>query len=242
MRIIEWNIRQGGGCRTPAIIRALLAHNPDVVALTEFRNNDSGRKIQEALSNAGLSNQLTTPAPPHTNSVLLAAKSPLNCLTPPLGNEPHRHMAAECSGLCLFTLYFAQNELKRSLFNALLSLPPQYLQTATILLGDFNTGLHNMDEAGATFACADAFQALMTAGWTDAWRHHNGPAREYTWRSKTNGFRIDHLFASPAALASLAAVRYSHGERCPELSDHSILIAEYETKRYRLNLGASASS
>ena len=230
MRIIEWNIRQGGGRRTSAIIDALLTHKPDVVVLTEFRINDSGQKVQVALSNAGLSSQLTTPASSRVNSVLLAAKCPLNRLTPPLGNELHRHVVAECSGLCLFALYFAQNELKRPLFNALLSLPPQYLQTATILLGDFNTGLHSMDEAGATFACANAFQDLLNAGWTDAWRHHHGPAREYTWHSSVNGFRIDHLLASPAALASLPNVCYSHGERCPELSDHSMLIAERETK------------
>src|SRR4051812_7000093 len=121
--------------------------------------------MREAFKIAGFSEQIAAPAPltsPNSNSVLIAAKTSLASLDESLGDETHRYVAVKWQGLNLFALYFAQNELKRPLFNALLKLPSKYLETPTILLGDFNTGLHLIDEVGKTFKCADAFNQLMT--------------------------------------------------------------------------------
>jgi hypothetical protein len=37
MRLLSWNIQQGGGARTGRIIDALVSHDPDLIALSEFR-------------------------------------------------------------------------------------------------------------------------------------------------------------------------------------------------------------
>ncbi len=36
MRILAWNLQQGGGSRKPRIADRIIAHDPDVVALIEY--------------------------------------------------------------------------------------------------------------------------------------------------------------------------------------------------------------
>jgi exodeoxyribonuclease-3 len=36
MKVLSWNIQQGGGSRLPRIIDAIIAQDPDVILLTEF--------------------------------------------------------------------------------------------------------------------------------------------------------------------------------------------------------------
>ncbi len=92
------------------------------------------------------------------------------------------------------------------------------------MIGDLNTGLHRLDEAGATFHCAAAFAALPKAGWDDAWRLCNGAAREFSWFSAAgNGFRIDHAFASCDLAGRIVAASYDHSAR-EGLTDHSALM------------------
>ena len=56
-----------------------------------------------------------------------------------------------------------------------------------LLVGDFNTGLHGIDEVGSTFRCAKDFARLSAIGWTDVWRSFHGQATEYTWFSRVKG-------------------------------------------------------
>jgi hypothetical protein len=53
VRLLVWNIRHGGGERIPRILGVLDEHRPDVVVLTEFRNNRRGEVIREWLANEG---------------------------------------------------------------------------------------------------------------------------------------------------------------------------------------------
>jgi exonuclease III len=108
-------------------------------------------------------------------------------------------------------------------------LAPQYLEGRSLLLGDFNTGKHYLDEAAATFTCSEYFEQLETQGWVDVWRHRNPRAREYTWYSSAgNGFRLDHAFLSPPLLPQVCRVVYSHREREAAVSDHSGLVLDIE--------------
>jgi exodeoxyribonuclease III len=102
-----------------------------------------------------------------------------------------------------------------------------------LLLGDFNTGLHGMDEVGRTFYCVEHFARLSALGWTDVWRQFHGEKVEFTWYPILkggrvgNGFRLDHAFATPSLLARLTDCRYSHSERESKISDHSLMIVEF---------------
>jgi exonuclease III len=101
-----------------------------------------------------------------------------------------------------------------------------------LIVGDFNTGRHCIDEKGRTFSCADQFEALAASGWCDAWRHIHHDEREYTWFSRLsggvqgNGFRLDHAFVTRPLLTRVQDCRYSHAEREAQVSDHSILILD----------------
>ena len=54
MRLITWNIRQGGGRRVSRLADELLKQKPDVAVLTEFRDNDAGTALLAMLKKAGL--------------------------------------------------------------------------------------------------------------------------------------------------------------------------------------------
>jgi exodeoxyribonuclease III len=103
-----------------------------------------------------------------------------------------------------------------------------------LLVGDWNTGAHRLDETGKTFVCAQHFGKLFALGWTDLWRHHNPGPTEYTWYStfrgglRGNGFRLDHASATPSLAPRVTACRYSHVEREARISDHSMVIIEIE--------------
>ena len=90
-----------------------------------------------------------------------------------------------------------------------------------------------MDEDGATLVCSDDFVALEADhGWRDAWRHVHGDRREYTWWSKrkggglNQGFRLDHIFASPPAVPRVLACCYSQTERESGTSDHAAQVLD----------------
>jgi exonuclease III len=106
-----------------------------------------------------------------------------------------------------------------------------------LLVGDWNTGAHRLDETGKTFVCAEHFGRLSTLGWTDMWRHHNPGITECIWYSKLksgvrgNGFRLDHAFATPSLVQRITSCRYSHVEREAGISDHSIVIVELAQSR-----------
>jgi hypothetical protein len=54
MRIISWNIRQGGGQRHSQIIERLVSHQPDVVVLGEYRPANTMFALHEDLKQMGL--------------------------------------------------------------------------------------------------------------------------------------------------------------------------------------------
>jgi hypothetical protein len=53
MRLLAWNIRQGGGSRLTAICEALARHDADVLVLSEYRGGDSALRLREALARLG---------------------------------------------------------------------------------------------------------------------------------------------------------------------------------------------
>ena len=229
VRLLVWNIRHGGGERTARIVEFLEEQRPDVVVLTEFRDNRRGEAIREWLANEGFSSMFSPQCGARINTLLVASREPATFQTFPaeLGPHAHRVVLTRTLGLSLFAVYFPQLRAKGPIFDFLLALPQSFLRGRTAICGDFNTGKHFIDEKGTTFALAERFSALEEAGWIDAWRQHHGTAREYSWySSKGNGFRVDHIFASPTLAASVLRADYLHDVRLRGISDHSALIAE----------------
>ena len=228
MRIMTWNARHGGGARAQAFAEQILRFDPDIVVITEFRNNAAGQTIKDIISSGGLSHHSDVDIPPRKNSVLVASKLPFSSeQIPGLARHAHRGVWARFSEMDVLGFYFPQRYEKTRVFDAIYSLDRDALSEATLIIGDINTGQHYVDEIGATFFASKQFEMLSDVGWIDVWRTRNVGKREYTWFSNTgNGFRVDHAFATRELNEAIKRVYYDHCVREQGLSDHSALIID----------------
>ena len=53
MRLLAWNIRQGGGSRLARIADALSHHEPDILVLSEYRGGEAAVRLRAALETLG---------------------------------------------------------------------------------------------------------------------------------------------------------------------------------------------
>jgi hypothetical protein len=78
--LIALNVRNGGGSRVAAICQFLEGHQPDVIVLTEWRDNPSGRNFIAWMKSQGLYhaalNDGSTP-----NGVCVAARFPFESIS-----------------------------------------------------------------------------------------------------------------------------------------------------------------
>ena len=228
MRIVTWNAQHGGGARASDFAEQLVSLSPDVAVITEYRNGPTGAKIKDVLERAGLSHFSSVSTPAKLNTVLLCSRDRFEERSlDSLGDEAHRCSWARIQGLNILGFYFPQNKEKARIFDAICALDPGVLDEQSLLIGDFNTGRHFLDERKKTFHCAEYFDRLKDIGWVDTWRTRNEEAREFSWFSNAgNGFRLDHAFASLEFNARIESVGYNHIVREAGLSDHSAMIVD----------------
>jgi exonuclease III len=230
--IVALNIQHGGGKRTPELIKWLGTQNADIVVLSEWRNNPRGSAIEAALKSRGFHVHFQDGA--ISNGVLIAAKEPFDAVavTPPDAQIGVLLKARWKGGLTVIGAYFPlAARAKKEFFGVCMEQARQHSDAPFLLVGDLNTGCNDGDfTAGATpFPCADAFESLVDSGLIDQWRRQHGlAARDYTWLSPQNGFRIDHALGNKEFQARYAPLTcdYDHSTRVRErkLSDHSALI------------------
>jgi len=233
VKLVSWNILQGGGRRLDGIIEALTDFEADIITLQEVRA-PSAAKIAAHLRGLGLRHSyMSETASKAQNGIFIAARQPLEAgpFLPVDEDETGlcHILEAETDGLTLLPVHFPQKGAQVPLFEALLADSASLLPLEACLLGDLNCGLPFLDSSEKTFANAKYVQALLDAGWVDLYRQANGEAaRDFSWISPRTGrgFRYDQALASPSFAARLSAVYYDHSLREARLSDHSALIIE----------------
>ncbi|HYM71622.1 MAG TPA: endonuclease/exonuclease/phosphatase family protein [Stellaceae bacterium] len=229
LRLLAWNIRQGGGSRLPAIAEALIRHDADVLVLSEYRGGDSALRLREVLERLGYRHVTTPRPPPGKNGVLIAARRRFRthgALSHDLP-EPYRLVEVEFSRFLLYGVYMPNLREKVPYWEALIARLAGRTGEPVLAIGDFNTCRAYVDEPGTFDKTAYFIDRVEAIGFCDLWRRRYPDGREFSWFStRGNGFRIDHAFLSPGLAARAGAVRYSHGERLAGLSDHSPLIVE----------------
>ena len=229
MRLLAWNIRQGGGSRLPRIAEALKRHDADIVVLSEYRGGPSAPRLCAALHALRYRHATTLVPPPGRNGVLVAARRPFRergAIDMGLP-EPYRMVSVNFAAFQLIGIYMPNLRAKIPYWEALIAALSSQRADRALAIGDFNTCRAYLDEAGAIDLTAHYMDAIEQVGFRDLWRHRNPDRREYSWYStKRNGFRIDHAFLSHHLAACAGTIHYSHEERIAGLSDHSPLILE----------------
>lgn len=232
LRIISLNVRHGGGSRVDAIAAALASHEADVLVLPEYRANGPGARLMVLLDRLGFCHQADSRPAAGTNGVAVVARRPWTSIRQPLERTPYAQRVLEIvfDGFTLGAVYFPLNASKVTFWREqFLPLARLRLASPYVFMGDWNTGRHYIDEAGATFFGAPEFEAMTTDGWTDAWRSLHLDGREYSWFSnRGNGFRLDHAFLSSGIEPALRGATYSQAERAPGITDHAALILDLD--------------
>jgi exodeoxyribonuclease III len=231
MRLLAWNIRQGGGSRLPGIAAALERHEADVLVLSEYRGGPSAARLLAALDTLGYHYATTLTPPPGRTGVLIAARARFReDGAVDLGlAEPYRMVSVAFASFRLVGVYFPNLLAKIPYWEALITALLSDCGGAALAIGDFNTCRPYLDEAGAIDPTAHYLDRIAEIGFCDLWRSRNPAVREFSWFStRGNGFRIDHAFLSNALAARAGTIRYAHEERITGISDHSLLILELD--------------
>ncbi len=235
-KIVALNAQSGGGSRVAAICQFLGRHEPDVVVLTEWREGANGRKFMDWAQIHGLGGKSRNGSRlplrrQHGQRRMCRVTQPFHSetMTPPAAASAGVLMLARFLGWTLLACYFPQRETKARFFTHCADLAAAYAHMPFAMIGDLNTGNQLADKtlAGAPFACDSHFDELTKEGLlVDLWRHTNGAdARQWSWHSSKNGFRIDHAFANrPFFELFQPSCVYDHRPREERISDHSALI------------------
>ena len=229
-----------------ALLARCLAHRPDAVVVSEFRDNAVGARLQRGFGDGGLQRQAATSGH-RGNGVLIAASQPFDSVRNPFGlagdEYPDAVMLARFPALQLFGVYLPGQDRKRPHLRCLIATAQRYNERgiAAMCAGDFNSGRNATDiEANLgrrrlvdEFSTADLY-AELERYWTEAWLAKHPEALEFSWypfrkepaAPRRNGWRIDKAFVSPALLPHVAAADYDHSFRTAGLTDHSALIVD----------------
>jgi len=236
VRLLAWNIRQGGGSRLTGIMAAIARHDADVLVLSEYRGGDSADRLRTALHACGYRYVTRLVPPPHRTGVLIAARRRFAERGPVCPNvaEPWRLVDADFGGLRVTGVYMPNLKIKVPYWQTLVDACALRATGDAVAIGDFNTCRAYVDEPGAIDGTAYFMDSMDAIGFRDLWRHRYPDGREFSWYShRGNGFRIDHAFLSPTLAERAGVVRYSHEERLAGLSDHSMLLLDLSKRNPR---------
>lgn len=164
MKVLAWNICHGGGNR--ALVAALVAHEPDVIVLSEYRHRPTNG-IVDQLRFFGWPHSVHSYVLTGENGVAIISKRPLD-LGVGVGDGALRRWTVEASiegtGLSVIGVYAplpgtnGQPPGSQRLFwRALHDTVERRTHERLLITGDFNTCAKGVDGPGV-LACADAIE------------------------------------------------------------------------------------
>lgn len=235
MRILSWNILQGGGKRAQDIAQSIVDAKPDILALQEFRNGKSAAPLLDACRSLGLTHIHRASSEARKNTAMVASRYPMTVST--LHNSLDADLVfcaslevavGDSQQLDLFTGHLPQKKKQIPYLDALYKLALADLDHAMII-GDLNCGIPFEDSDTKSFDNTHLFQSLLKKGWTDSWRSRNAGAKEFSWvSSRDNGYRYDHCLCTKALDNRVQNITYLHELRTSGLSDHSAILVELQ--------------
>ena len=88
MKLLLWKIRHGGGARSNQIVGAIASHDPDIIALTEFRTKP-GHLICQLLESKGWGHVQTTGPVDSENGICVLSRRLIHRRSPALPFSEH---------------------------------------------------------------------------------------------------------------------------------------------------------
>jgi len=244
MKIVSWNIRAGGGKRAVGIVDQLLAWQPDIIALSEFRATEASVWIAQQLHSHGYIYQRTTADPKEAavNALLVASRWPVrkvNLKHAPANKRRWLQVnvyAQQTIGLMAMHIPNRSTGRKYPFMDSVTDVVRQWRGKPSVLLGDTNSGCIGIDEESPAFNKIEDqwIKTLNRLRWADAHRLLHGESLAYTWYSPNgrNGFRLDQAFIHPALHAGLREFSYIWGgqphARQDCLSDHAAMVIDID--------------
>ena len=238
MRLLAWNIQQGGGNRIHHIADRIAHRSADVAVLSEYRNHAKGVVLRNRLMQHGYIHQFVTGVDSSLNSVLIASKNICHFrhYLREIQDFPQAIVSAEFEDFILFGMYLPHKKkhiLFEFLFDKVIS-----AEKPVILAGDFNTGINYIDQKGDSFWYTEHLKHLIELGFIDAFRFVHADRIDYSWYSnKGNGYRYDHIWFHRDLAGDIRHCDYFHDDRVNKLSDHSPMYLDM-VKKKRSNLGS----
>ncbi len=175
MRLLAWNIRQGGGSRLARIADALAHHDADILVLSEYRGGEAAVRLLAALASLGYRHATALAPPAGRSGVLIAAR----CVFRDHGEvdgglpEPYRMVGVEFPTFRLVGIYMPNMLAKVPYWETLISTLRRGNGGHALAIGDFNTCRPYLDEAGAIDKTAHYMDRIAEIGFCDLWRHRN---------------------------------------------------------------------
>jgi exodeoxyribonuclease-3 len=230
-KIVSLNVQHGGGKRQSLLAQWLIATEGDFLVLPEWRTDSI--TLRDELGSAGYKISSAVRAARNANGVGVFLKSTYSATrVTPEDSLKGELLRVTTDQQVIVGAYFPQQQAKAAFFERCGFLSTNE-KLPLLILGDLNTGSNACDiEPGATpFHCEkDFFDLSVKHDLSELWRMQHGPdARDWTWRSSRNGFRIDHAFANRAWLSAFPDWQcvYDHSPREQKLTDHSALVIDF---------------
>jgi exonuclease III len=225
IRLLTFNLRQGGGDRIDRIADMVLSHRPDIAVLTEYRVT-KGPALGARLAPGGLLHQASSEPERPKNGVFVAARLPFTVAREPNYPSPSpRHwLEVKFDSFRLGAIYLGVRRDDYNVFlDWLVDLVNRRRLSSFILAGDFNW--LEMGDGGN--GAPGMVEELGAAGYADAWRKLHATGSDYSWTNH-NGTRtrIDYLFLTRQLAPLIVAARYLHGEENTAGSDHEPLVVD----------------
>ena len=228
MRILNFNIRFGGGKRTQEILDYTLNNDFDLIVLTEFVNNKNGQIIIDSLVDHGYKVQ-----PSNDDGSLgsfIACRE--NFVT---NNIKDRWAEVYIPDMDLYILGVyvpVSGGFEKNLFwRRILDYSQEHVDKNVMIMGDFNSCTKDDSGNQTDYNPKDLIE-LEELGYIDLWKSYRiDESDRYTWYHPTGiGFRIDYAFVSPRLGASLQGVSAFQDSELREskISDHSPLVIRLE--------------
>jgi exodeoxyribonuclease III len=226
IKVLSWNIRQGGGSRVQPILNSIKSIGAAIVVLSEYRNNATGIKLRNAALALGYRFQMVSAALSDENSVIILSQFPANFSLLSKSHDPiyyHNVIKAEYDAFSVYGMYLPHKK-KHTLFDFLLD-ELKHQTKPMIYCGDMNTGINGIDQEGDSFWYEKEMKTLFSHKMVDAFREKNGLVNEYSWYShQGNGYRYDHTLVHRDLQPIITECQYLHEYRIDGLSDHSPML------------------